>query len=582
VGNISFVPLPTPSIESVFPALKRWAIVGSSMPASYRSISITTLRLWPWFAAIVSGALCAACFPPFNQGWLCWIALTPLIAAAWFSGENSRRRWLRNLLLGYVAGVAFFTISFGWLGALGDLYANLFLHSLSLLLSIYLALYFAFWSWFIGNVKPRTFVGSGRNLLGAFLGAAAWTSQEWIRGWLFSGFGWNGLGVALHHNWPLIQVAEFTGVLGLSFAVAFSNVIAIAVPIRLFAETKTRLMRPHFDLTLTMIGVVALFAFGVHKVRNAGPTASIRIAAVQANVPQLEKFDPQFTTEIFDKFSRLSEMAIHTDTAPDLVVWPESSMPDPVRDPNSRSYGFIRKFCASIKSDLLVGTLDFEGEHDYNAAVLVSNGGERMQVYRKVHLVPFGEYIPARKSFPLFAAIAGTWVPGDFTSGGDFTTFRLTNGEAQIAPLICFEDTVGELVRQFVSRGANLLVDVTNDGWFLRSSGSEQHVANALFRCAELNRPMVRAANTGVTCFIDQFGRVTEVLRDDNGSTFTEGVLTGIVDIPQDRQLTFYARHGELFAKLSAVVTLLSVVWFFARILSRGGSPGPAAAATSP
>jgi apolipoprotein N-acyltransferase len=196
--------------------------------------------------------------------------------------------------------------------------------------------------------------------------------------------------------------------------------------------------------------------------------------------------------------------------------------------------------------------------------------------------VPFGEYIPARKSFPLFAAIAGTWVPGDFTSGGDFTTFRLTNGEAQIAPLICFEDTVGELVRQFVSRGANLLVDVTNDGWFLRSSGSEQHVANALFRCAELNRPMVRAANTGVTCFIDQFGRVTEVLRDDNGSTFTEGVLTGIVDIPQDRQLTFYARHGELFAKLSAVVTLLSVVWFFARILSRGGSPGPAAAATSP
>src|SRR5205807_339674 len=163
----------------------------------------------------------------------------------------------------------------------------------------------------------------------------------------------------------------------------------------------------------------------------------------------------------------------------------------------------------------MLGTLDFEDEHDYNAALLVSNGGERMQAYRKIHLVPFGEYIPLRHSFPLFAAIAGTWVAGDFAPGTEHTVFALTDPNVRVAPLICFEDTVGDLVRRFVSNGANLLVDVTNDAWFLHSSGSQQHLANAIFRCVENRRPMVRAANTGVTGFVDEFGRVTQILQDD-------------------------------------------------------------------
>ncbi len=125
-------------------------------------------------------------------------------------------------------------------------------------------------------------------------------------------------------------------------------------------------------------------------------------------------------------------------------------------------------------------------------------------------------------------------MPGDFARGTDFTVFSLTNQNARVAPLICFEDTVGDLVRRFVTNGANVLVNITNDGWFLHSSGSKQHLANAIFRCVENRRPMVRAANTGVTCFVNEFGHVTQLLQDDTGDTFTEGVLTGEISVSQD------------------------------------------------
>jgi apolipoprotein N-acyltransferase len=516
-------------------------------------------RFWPWLAAISSGLLATACFPPFDQSWLCWIALTPLIAAVWFSGRNSSRPWLRNLALGYVAGVVFFTATFSWFGSLGVLYENFWLRGLSLLLSIYLGVNFAFWSWFVGLTRPGDFLTSWRNLLTAFLAAAAWVAHEWVRGWLFSGFGWNGLGVALHGNWLLIQIAEFSGVTGLSFAIAFANVIAVTTPLRLFREAQIHRVRPHFDFTLTLAGIVGLLAFGFYSAQNRPPAKPLRVAAVQANIPQHEKFDPEFSAQIFQRFARLSEIALRSSSPPDLLVWPETSLPDPIRDLNTESGDFVTRFSTSSKTDLLLGTLDVEYGRGYNAAVLLSGATQQMQIYRKVHLVPFGEYIPLRHSFPLFAAVAGRWVPGDFDAGRDYTVFQLANSDVRVAPLICFEDTIGDLVRQFVLRGAGLLVDVTNDAWFLRSAGSRQHLANAIFRCVETRRPMVRAANTGVTCFVNEFGRVTQILQDESGSSFTEGVLTGEIKVPTEGELTFYARHGELFANVCASITLIAI-----------------------
>jgi len=545
------------------------------------------LRLWPWLAAICSGLLYTGCFAPFNFTWLCWIALTPLIAAIWFSEAGSRHRWLRNLLLGYVAGLTFFWTAFSWLTTVTI--PGWFV------LAFYMAIYFSIWAWFCGLLQPREkrresrstkwdrmlaqarsgaapsqsrWIKSTNNLLLAFLVAAAWVTQEWFRGWVFSGFGWNGLGVALHGNWPLIQIAEFTGVAGLSFMVAFANVIAVTTVRRLVLEVSTRTVRPHFDLTLTLVTIVGVLTFGLRATQVSPPTKPLRVAAVQSNVPQNQKFDPQFTRKIFDQFRRLSEIALRSTPPPDLLIWPESSMPGPVLG-DRESYQFVMDLAASAETDILLGTIDEENGDVYNAALLVSDGGEQVQVYRKLHLVPFGEYVPGRHSVPLLARIVGEQVPGDFKAGKNYTVFELTNRDVKVAPLICFEDTVGELTRRFVlpsetNPGANLLADITNDGWFLHSAASHQHLANAIFRCVETRRPMIRAANTGVTCFVNEFGRVTQKLQDDTGSTFTEGVLTGEVKIPTENDLTFYTRHGELFAKLCAVLSAIATLAAFA------------------
>src|SRR5436309_11580781 len=333
---------------------------------------------WPWLAAICSGLLYAVCFAPFNLTWLCWIALTPLLAAIWFSGAESRRRWLRNLILGYVAGLTFFWTAFSWLTTVTVL--GWFV------LEFYMAIYIALWAWFCGLLRPRAaraksgetkwdqmlakarrtavpqrspWTRSTNNLLLALLLAAAWTTLEWLRGWVFSGFGWNGLGVALLDNWPLVQIAELTGVAGLSFLIAFVNVIILTTAYRLVVEARTRVMRPHFDFTVTMAAIVGVLIFGLRATQISPPTKSLRVAAVQSNVPQTQKFDPQFTRKIFDQFRRLSEIALRSNPPPELLVWPESSMPGPVLI-YQESYTFVMDLAASAETDTLLGTIDEE------------------------------------------------------------------------------------------------------------------------------------------------------------------------------------------------------------------------------
>ncbi len=510
----------------------------------------------PWLAAALSGILLTLCFPRWNQTWLCWVALTPLISAIWFSNGGGKRPWLRKAALGYCAGFVFFFTVFNWLEtvALFDWFSPehtilrpLCRQLLPLLLAAYMGLYFAFWGWFVGTlVRDRTFLSSRRNLGIAFACSAAWVTQEWLRGVVFTGFGWNGLGVALHDDLPMIQIADITGVGGLSFLVAFCNLIAVITVRRVAAEIGRVRLRPHYDFSLTMALIVIVFSYGIHElVKKPEPSTDLRVAAVQANIPQNEKFDNAFEQKIFDRYSNLTHSALALN--PQLLIWPEAATPRGMFADQTNNH-FVLDLAATGDFSFLLGTLDFDEEGDYNIAVLLTDRGRNYQMYRKMHLVPFGEFIPFRNSFPLFAAIAGDLVPGDFKRGTSHVVLEMQNPPVKVAALICFEDSLGDLTRRFVRNGAQLLVNITNDGWFLKSAGAEQHLAHAVFRSVETRRPLVRAANTGVTCFVNRVGKVEQSLRSPKGDSFIEGILFGKVKVPHGGFPTFYVNYGDLFS----------------------------------
>lgn len=518
-------------------------------------------RLWPWLAAALSGLALALCFPNWNQTWLAWLALVPLIWAVWFSGQHAGRNWLYHAGLGYCAGLAFFWLTFRWLVTVTGI--GWFV------LPLYLALYFAFWAWFIGAIachrqnSPENsqdanspWMNSGRNLWIALLGASAWVAQEALRGILFTGFGWNGLGVALHRQVVLLQITNLTGVAGLSFLVAFCNLMIVLTLKRLAIELGKARMRPHFDVSLTIALVAMVFAYGIRQLQYRPESVPLRLASVQANIPQYQKFDREFEDRIFEAYTRLTRDAAAFD--PDLLLWPEAATPLPVFM-DRRNYDFVRDAATMGNYSFLFGSLDFENESGFNVAILFSGLKSKPQVYRKIHLVPFGEFIPFRHSFPLFAWIAGDLVPGDFVAGKEFTLLKMQDPDLQIAPLICFEDTLGDLTRHFVQGGADLLVNITNDGWFLDSEAAEQHLANSVFRAAENQRPLVRSANTGVTAYVDHFGGVRMSLRGPEGGHFIEGCLLGVLEVPVNAPMTFYTRHGEVFAIACSAVTVLSI-----------------------
>ncbi len=513
---------------------------------------------WPWLAAALGGTLLSLSLPPFNQAWLCWIAIIPLILAVWFGPRPVRRVGLQAFSLGFVFGLFFFVIAFNWLThvTVGGW----------ILVSLYFSLYPACWALFIASVgrpvttanEPSPWLDSFRNLRVTIAGAAAWVGLEWIRSVLFTGWGWNNLGTALHEQTALIQIADITGVGGVSFLVMAANLMAVITVQRLRLEVGRHKLRPHYDFTLTVGLIAAAFAYGVHHYYTPAPgeKVTVKIAAVQANIPQDQKWDDNFERHILDTYERLTDVAILGE--PNLLLWPEAATPRPLLlDEDMKA--MTRKIFEKYRGDFLLGTVHYDHAGGYNSAVALAPSGAT-QLYHKIHLVPFGEYVPFRHSFPLFAWIVGPLVPSDFTAGTEPVVFTLKTWPIKVAPLICFEDTVGDLTRQFAIRGAELLVTVTNDGWFGQSGESQQHLANAVFRAVETKLPLVRAANTGITCFVDRLGRVTSVLSDpDTGSTFIEGVLTGEIDVPIKPPLTFYSRYGELFSIVCFVGTILSL-----------------------
>jgi apolipoprotein N-acyltransferase len=530
----------------------------------------------PWLLALVSGGLLGLCFPPWDFGNLVWLALCPLAWALWMCGPTGRRSPWWNAGLGYAFGLVFFSMGAFWLTTLT--------WPGYLLLVLYFSFYTAGWAAFAGTLRPEgdgsAWLGSLHNLRACALGAAGWAAMEWLRGVVFPAFGWNGLGIAQHANIPFIQIADIAGVGGISFTVAMAALMLVATVKRLALEIGRGARKPHYDFALTVALVALVWGYGVRAMFGPVPgQTGMSFAAVQGNVPQHERNNPALEADVLAVYERQTQAAIAMQ--PDLILWPESSTPSPLLG-NQMTWDLVRGLAEQHAGDFLLGTVHWGEEGDYNSIALLTSRGSSVQLHHKIHLVPFGEYVPLREEFPPLAAVVGELVPDDFDPGREFTIMEMEAKPVKIAPLVCFEDTLGDLVRRFALGGAQLLVTVTNDGWFLESAGSLQHLRNSLFRCVETKLPMVRAANTGVTCAIDRFGVVREVLRDEKGSTFIQGVLFGKVEVPVEPQTTFYSRHGEVFSLGCLAASILWGAFAVARFWKNKKSPCPAAGEAEP
>ncbi|MDP3849379.1 MAG: apolipoprotein N-acyltransferase [Luteolibacter sp.] len=564
-------------------------------------------------AAVASGLLVAGLFPPFNFAAMAWVAMVPLLAAAWSVEEKHARR--NGFLLGWLAGTVSCAVQFSWLGIVSLLGA--------VILPLYLGLFWGAFGAFaasIGNpwrAEKDGWPECARSLRLAFCQGAVWAGLEWLRGWLFTGFGWNGLGVAFHETAAIAQAADLLGVTGLSMLLVFFQAVLVQAGWRVIRSARDGVRRLRLDFAAAAALVGLLLCYGIVRMAMEGRGASVRLKTllVQINIPQdaarvlWEAIDVHMAYEgetlkalenLAEKdAARLREIVGEADEGaislswPDWVMWPESALTGRILRTDDGAWGTWRENTDTIAQvrtagpfHLIHGTNELEaemsGEHEltmkdkgraWNSLAVMSPENE-LQTYRKHHLVIFGETIPFVDTIPLLKKIyeqqSGIEYGGSFTPGVSVDPLPIpTAGGTVIGaiPTICFEDTLGRLTRLFVRPGPQVIVNVTNDGWFKESAAAAQHFANARFRAIEMRRPMLRCANNGVSAAIDSTGSTAhpdtgkpQIITDAEGSHFTRGALLVELDVPLKPSFSLYAIIGD-WGVIGLALAGLALAW---------------------
>jgi apolipoprotein N-acyltransferase len=486
--------------------------------------------------ALFSGVLLAMAFPLLDWSFLAWGALVPLLLVM------SRRPFLS----GYVAGVGFFSVALYWLNIVMVTYGRLPMVVsilVYLILIGYLALYFAVPLWLAERFRYRLSVPITLSL------PVLWILFEFFRGFLLTGFPWNLIGYSQQNYLPLIQSADLLGVYGIGFLLLLSNCL-LACLIRAVWQTDISLV-PTRAVTVFVLLFVANWGYGEWRLDqefNRDET-TFKVGLMQGNIDQAVKWDSEYQVSTVQTYLSLSEQAIRAGA--ELLVWPESATPFYLQDPSSLGQQ-VQQFTAQNRRYLLTGSPAYEFFPEetryFNSVFLLSPEGDFLGRSDKVHLVPFGEYVPLSRFLPFVKKlVVGI---GDF-SPGVIKPLRM-NGHS-MGVLVCYEGIFPELARQYVEMGSGLLVNVTNDAWFGRSSAPYQHLAMTRFRAIENRRWFVRAANTGISAIISPTGKIVSSL-----SIFESGIVTG--DVSFRTELSVYTRWGGL---LPVPFLLLSLFWLF-------------------
>ena len=488
--------------------------------------------------AAASGLLLAAAFPRPDLFPLAWVALVPLLLVMRH----------RPFAAGFTTGAVFFATVLYWLNFVMTTYGGLqpvFSLLAYLFLIAYLAIYFGLATWAACRLETVLKIPYLLTL------PPLWVALEYLRGTLFTGFPWAIIGYSQQNFSLAIQSSDVTGVYGVSLMLVVVN-CAIA---GIIVMPKSRLA--WLGVAATIIISISHFGYGVW--REGQPldqrTEQLRIALIQGNIDQAQKWAPDNRQSSIDRYQSLSVQAL--ENQPDLVVWPEAATPFFLQD-QSELAAQVKQLPKLLHASLLVGSPAYRqlstGDYQYfNSAFLLSPAGEELGRSDKIHLVPFGEYVPLGKLLAFIdKLVVGV---GDF-SPGKVQPLPL-NGH-HLGVLICYEAIFPPLAREYVRQGSSLLVNLTNDAWFGHSSAPYQHLAMTRFRAIENRIWIARAANTGISALISPAGDVTL-----SGPIFESLQLSGLVGL--GAEATFYTRFGDIFAYVCLGISGIFLVILFLR-----------------
>jgi len=491
-------------------------------------------------AALLSSLLLLLSFPKFGTGLLAWIALVP------FFYSLRGKTVAQGAKSGFCVGMLFYVGLIYWIVYVIVVYGNLPYFAgiaLMLLLAAYLSLYFALFAAGIIYLKSRDIP----LILSAPL---LWVVLEFIKSNFLVGFPWENLGHSQYLHSRLIQIADLTGGYGISFLIVLVNAIVYDLLTLRNARKKALI-----EVALGVVLMASVCLYGilretqVHEAVTMSP--STQVSLIQGNVDQSVKWSPLYQKETMEIYHALS-LAAKNVSVPGMLVWPETAVPFYFQNVDDMHLRIV-SLALQTGSWLLFGSPSYAddeaGTTFANSAFLLSPEGETVARYDKVHLVPYGEYVPLRRFFPFIKKLtAGI---GDFKSGEGF--FPMEAGGRKIGVLICYEGILAEAGRAYKRQGAELLVNITNDAWFGNTSAPYQHLSMTVFRAVENRLFLARAANTGISAIIDPTGKILK-----QSGIFERTILQGeikFLKIP-----TVYSRYGDLFVYLCLFI--LASIYF--------------------
>jgi len=497
--------------------------------------------------AVLSGILLTAAFPRIGFDFFAWFALVPLILAI----NKTNTVFITGCLAGFIHQISLVY----WLVTAMHVYGNLPVIS-SVPLLILLCMYLSVFTGIFCVLLKRLCRKPWHLIWAPFF----WVALEYARSLTQFAFPWELLGYSQYLKLPLIQIADITGVYGISWLIVLFNVAIVCFLLYTTQqswnqlEVSNRLV--YVFLGCVILCFVAFLTYGLgrmHAMNQIIQTSQkhMKVGVVQGNINQAVKWDEKFRKQTIHKYIHSSLSEKHHDS--DLIVWPETAVPIYIQQETALSQK-LKAFINNQTAALLIGGLRYDRSEIghwqfYNSAFLLVPQKSTWQTYDKSHLVPYGEYIPFQTVFPFLKKfVQGV---GDFSEGTAIEPLQFE--QWSIGPQICYEILFPEISRQLVQKGADILVNITNDAWYGHSSAPYQHFSMIVFRAVENKRSLARSANTGISGFINPFGKIIS-----SSEIFTDANLN--VNLPVFNELTVYCQYGDVFAVLCCLVLIIMIL----------------------